>query len=134
MQPVEWEDVSKGGRITCRDTAGGVFAPIPTQRITRPAWTYSPPAGKPIVMFTCPVSAIPAIAWDLFTLWSECKAMKIPPVAGGVLDQPVEVRRTFPIFEDEADSLDAATRATQNAESTAAAVGVMLRAMTGRST
>lgn len=80
---------------------GNVFRPVPGQPLTI-AYSYGPAEAKSKTpMFTCPVSAIPDEVWDLLQLFHECRLMKLPPVQGGVLDQPLLVRKSFPIFEQE---------------------------------
>jgi hypothetical protein len=43
----------------------------------------------------------PDEVWELLDLYFTCRAMKAMPKAGGVLDQPLVVRRAFPVFEAE---------------------------------
>jgi hypothetical protein len=87
--------------IEDRDDLGGVFQPI-TGKGLRPVYSYGNPASKTRpVMFTCPVSAVPAAVWALLELWWHCRLAKTLPLPGGWLDQPVMVRRAFPVFEQE---------------------------------
>lgn len=115
-----------GGRATTTDLGGAVFVPSVAKRIVAPVYAYGhPDAPTKAPVFTCPVSAIPAAAWELLALWWECRAMKALPKAGGVLDQPLIVRRAFPVFEGEARVAER-TRTAQDATSSAvAAVGAM---------
>lgn len=52
-------------------------------------------------VFTCPVSALPDWMWDLFDAFIQSRLMRLPVVAGGLLAQPLIVRRAFPIWEQE---------------------------------
>lgn len=80
---------------------GGVFAPVPGRSL-RPAYAFGPAsAAAKDVMFQCPVSAIPEVVWTLLAHWRSCRAMGCLPVAGGFADQPLLVRRAFPVFEHE---------------------------------
>lgn len=80
---------------------GGVFAPVPGRSL-RPAYAYGPPgAAAKDVLFQCPVSAIPDVVWELLDHWRSCRALGCLPVAGGFIDQPLLVRRAFPVFERE---------------------------------
>jgi hypothetical protein len=66
----------------------------------RPAYAYGPPTAKvKAPVFQCPVSAIPSVVWDLFEDWWACRLMGTLPLAGGWADQPLLVRRAFPVFE-----------------------------------
>lgn len=78
---------------------GGVFAPVP-EKGQRPAYSYGPEHDRQLV-FQCPVSVVPAEVWTLLTLWWHCRLNKVLPVAGGWSDQPLTVRRGFPVFEAE---------------------------------
>ena len=85
------------------DNAGGVFTPVPGKPITL-AYSWGPKTGKGqtrSVMLTCPVSAIPDEVWTLLALWWQCRLMRMAPVPGAFLDQPLMVRRAFPVFEME---------------------------------
>lgn len=86
------------------DAQGGVFRPAPGA--LRVAWSYGQGAKRE-AMFSCPVSAIPGIVFDLLELWRDCRTLRVLPLAGGYLDQPLLVRRAFPIFEREAQALEA---------------------------
>lgn len=66
----------------------------------RPAYAYGPTGAKvKTPVFQCPVSAIPPVVWDLFEDWWACRLMHTLPLAGGWADQPLLVRRAFPVFE-----------------------------------
>lgn len=77
---------------------GGVFAPL--KSATRPVFWFGRGQVKDAV-FTCPVSAIAPEIWDLLELFFQCRAMGALPFAGGALDQPIVVRRVWPILEAE---------------------------------
>jgi hypothetical protein len=77
-----------------------VFAPLPDQGVIVPVYAYGHGTAKDPV-FTCPVSVIPEEVWTVIDLWLTCRAMKALPVAGGVLDQPLIVRRAWPVLEAE---------------------------------
>jgi hypothetical protein len=70
-----------------------------------PVWSVDYPTTKDpkhkLALWTCPVSAVPEEVWDMFRLWNECRLIGLPPVAGGVLDQPAMVRKAFPVFAQE---------------------------------
>ncbi len=121
-----------GHLIETVDPCGGVFANIPG-RPMRPVWALGPKDAKvkSDLMFTCPVSAIPAMAWDLLALWQNCRLMKLPPVAGGFVDQPLMVQRSFPIFEQEQERRQRVAGAAGGAETAALAAGAALKAVFG---
>lgn len=81
--------------------------------------------GKKGIVFTCPVSAIPAWVWDMFDLWWQSRMMSALPKPGGVLDQPVAVRRSFPVFEAEHRAREAQDGIHGSALSMAAVFGKM---------
>lgn len=76
-----------------------MFAPVPRARL-RPVYPFGrgPRAG---VLYTCPVSAIPEVVWDVLSLWASWRAFRVLPRAGGFLDQPMVVQRYFPVLEAE---------------------------------
>ncbi len=93
------------------DDAGAVFVPSPERNVITPCYTYGHgKIRKPV--FTCPVSAIPEAVWELFDLWLQGRALKLPPVAGGLVDQPEIVRRAWPVFEHEMAPFDQANDPT----------------------
>lgn len=57
-------------------------------------------------MFTCPVSAIESWIFDLLEIFLEARAMRLPVKTGGLLDQPLSVRRAFPIWESKISSYE----------------------------
>lgn len=104
MQQVTYKRATLGGRpVEVTDRAGGVFAPAETA--TRIVYVYGPTSqpgqaagvGRD-AMYTCPVSGISPEIWELLMVWNECNQMGALPRAGGVLDQPLAVRRSFPVF------------------------------------
>lgn len=115
-----------GGQLeTVVEPLGGIFAPIPG-KVIRPAWTYGPAtkSGRS-VMFQCPVSAIPELAFDLLELWFDCRRARALPVAGGWLDQPLVVRQSFPIFETEMAGVEARKAEAAPQQAAAAVAGVV---------
>lgn len=115
------------------DRMGGVFADSPRLRPINEAakrrgagrfvYEFGPKReeGREVV-YTCPVSVIPLWAWDLFDLWWQCRMLGGLPVAGGVLDQPVSVRASFPVFEAEHRAREASNGRDAAAFGTAAAI------------
>lgn len=88
------------------DELGGVFSPIPGQPV-RVVYSFGHPEGKSREpMFTCPVSAIPSEAFELLGLWNDCRLLGVLPRAGGLLDQPEIVRRSFVVFAHEWRKID----------------------------
>lgn len=90
------------GTVRSLDRTGGVFRPSPRHGLTAPVYSLGwPDAPTKEPVFTCPVSAIPSACWDLLELWYTCRALGALPLAGGALDQPLSVRRAFPVFAAE---------------------------------
>jgi hypothetical protein len=118
-QPVVLQKMGKDGKLKkWTDRLGGVFAPVPG-KAQRPVYTAAGEGAKePLLLFTCPTSAIPTDVWDLLHLWIGCRTLRLPPVAGGFLDQPKLVQAAFPIFE----SLMQAQEANRAQAGTAAAM------------
>lgn len=110
------------------DPAGAVFVPALERGVTRPCYAYGhdPKAKDPV--FTCPVSAIPDEVWTLLDLFLTCRAMKSLPKAGGVLDQPLIVRRVWPVFEAEMERHERQSSVNGSMVATTA----MLTALLGR--
>jgi len=108
---------------------GGVFAPVPG-RAQRPAYAYGPKDAttKP-VLFQCPVSAIPDVVWELLEHWQQSRVLGCLPVAGGLVDQPLLVRRAFPVFETEMRAIEDARRGP--GASAAAMAGALASALGG---
>jgi len=110
-----------------------VFAAVPG-KATRPVYSYGPKEGNTRdVMFTCPVYAIPSVAFELLNLWWECRLNRVLPVRGGWLEQPAIVRRAFPVFETEMQKVENKRAAAGPQAAAAAAVaGVVAAAGKGR--
>ncbi len=124
--------VGRGGKVITVDELGGVFTPIPGQPI-RVVYSVGHPESKSKdPMFTCPVSAIPTEAFELLSLWNECRLLGVLPKAGGLLDQPQIVRRSFVIFASEWRKVDQGNQ-NQGAAATAglAAASVLKAAFGG---
>lgn len=91
------------------DSAGAVFAPLRLspkdgRSAERMVYAYGPPKATQIsqsAMYTCPVSGIPDWVWTLVGLWHECKQLGTLPLSGGLLAQPLIIRRAFTILESE---------------------------------
>lgn len=77
---------------------GGVFVPV-AGKVVRPAYVYGPKDGDRSFMFQCPVSAIHPDLFALLDLWHACRLGGALPLPGAWLDQPLSVRRAFPVFE-----------------------------------
>jgi hypothetical protein len=123
----------EGKVVTVWDEHGNVFTPDPT-RPSVPAYSYGPAQGKAKtrnVMFTCPVSGIPEPVIALLELWNECRLMGLPPVQGGLLDQPLSVRKSFPIFTREYEAATARERAAGSHLAASAATMATLQALFG---
>ncbi len=86
------------------DVQGAVFHPVP--KATTPIVLHQ---ESDFVMFTCPRSAVPVEVFKLVELWHSCRLMKMSPRPGGFLDQPLIVRRAFPIFEAEMAGMERAS-------------------------
>lgn len=126
MQAVTFARKHGNATIPVVDRAGGVFMGLPKLGIVAPVYAFPAHAKTQDPIFTCPVSAIPRAAWDLLELWHECRGLGALPRAGGVLDQPLIVRRSFPVFDAEARASDATHQAHASAAGTAAVLGAML--------
>lgn len=97
------------------------------------AYSYGPKIAKTgkTPMLQCPVSAIPDEVWGLLGLWWQCHMTHSLPLAGGFLDQPVMVRRAFPMFEGEWRIVEAQRAASGSSSAAAAAVAGMIGALGG---
>jgi hypothetical protein len=118
--------VRPGGRLhETTEPLGAVFAPVPGRSL-KPAYAYgSPSARAKDVLFQCPVSAIPEVVWTLLDHWRSCRLMGCLPVAGGWVDQPLLVRRAFPIFEQEMRGWEASRSGAGSTEAMAALLAAM---------
>lgn len=124
---------------------GNVFYPAPVKAGQSPlsiAYSYGPePIGKKQTgvspktpIWTCPVYAVPSEVFDLLQLFHECRLFHLPPVQGGLLDQPLMVRRSFPVFEQEMLRVEA-THDSVRAQHAALATGAaIMGAMFGKGT
>lgn len=129
------QKLAPGGKILkTADHLGGVFAPV----VGAGQWTVyncGPKEGTAVanqlLLYQCPVSAIPAEIWDLLHLWWSCRLTGLPPKPGGFLDQPMIVQLTFPIFEGIMQSVEATRRATGAQQAAGAAVAGMAKLMMG---
>lgn len=115
---------------------GNVFRGIPGESPAAPVWSFEDPTPRDpkarTGMFTCPVSAIPGEVWDLLRLWNECRLVGMAPVPGGWLDQPAGVRRSFPLFSAEYQTI-LRRQGQGGAERTAMMVaGAMLQGLFGK--
>ena len=126
MQPVTVHRRVGNRRVRVVEPCGGVFAPNAPQGITRPVTSLGPPGAKvtdPI--FTCPVSAIPEAVTDLIELWWACRAVRVLPRTGGLLDQALIVQRAFPILEREYAVVERERGAAESASGVAAAMSML---------
>lgn len=120
-----------GKMIEDLDTGGGLFTPVPGAG-QRPVYRMGPDQAKePQLVFQCPVSAIPEEVWKLLVLWWQCRLLGCLPVQGGFEDQPVMVRRAFPIFEQEQRAVELGRSLTGPQEAAALAVGAVFKMMHG---
>lgn len=123
--------VGRTGKRLQTDELGGVFAALPGHPI-RVAYTVGhPDAHTRVPMFTCPVSAIPEGVFELLGLWNECRLLKTLPLAGGLLDQPQIVRRSFAVFASEWTTVEAGNASQGTATAAALAAGSVLKAAFG---
>lgn len=115
---------------------GNIFRNEPGGMLV-PAYMAGPKESKNrLPMLTCPVFVIPAEIFELLQLFHECRLFKLPPKAGGLFDQPWQVRRAFPIFAIEMGKVER-QQEYQIAEHAAAAGGAaasvtVLKAMFGK--
>lgn len=126
MQPVTISRRVGSRRVRVVDACGGVFTPIAAHGMTRPVTSLGPPGATvtdPI--FTCPVSAIPEAVQDLIDLWWACRAVRVLPRAGGLLDQALVVQRAFPILEREYAVVERDRGAAASASGVAAAMSMI---------
>ncbi len=130
-QPITIQKIGQGGKVLkWVERQGGVFAPVvgKGQRSVYncgPSDAPSHPKDQ-LLLYQCPVSAIPVEVWDLLQLWWSCRLTGLPPVAGGFLAQPMIVQLTFPIFE----GMQRVVEASQQRGGATAAAGQAVAAMT----
>ena len=63
-----------------REQYGGIFAPVPTEGLRLPVYTWGPKThgrARTDHLFQCPVSAIPPVVWELMMLWRDCRLMHV---------------------------------------------------------
>ncbi len=113
-EPVRIARQAKNGRVLLGpdrkpvedvEPLGGVFVPLAKKRIRTALWKCGEGRSE-LAFYTCPVSAIPDDVYRLLELWYRCHTLGALPVAGGVLDQPLVVQHTFPIFAAEHAAVD----------------------------
>jgi hypothetical protein len=131
MQPVQWVRKHGARAMKVLDRGGGVFLGLPKLGVVAPVYAFPEGAKTQEPIFTCPVSAIPPAAWRLYGLWIECRGLGALPYAGGVLDQPLIVRRAFPIFDAEARAAEVTRGAHASAAGSAAGTAAVLAAAFG---
>lgn len=107
------------------DACGGVFYPIAGASV--PAWHYGATAATvKAPMFTCPKFAIPSAVYQLFDAWARASRMRLPFVAGGFQDQPLIVRLSWPVFENEQKIADRHASAGDQAAALEAMAALLL--------
>lgn len=102
MRPVTFIRKRHNRAVEKSDRGGGVFVPDGARGLVRPVYSYGPEGSKTLdPIFSCPKGIIPAFVWSLLDIWFASRTMGALPKAGGVLDQPLSILRSFPIFETE---------------------------------
>lgn len=114
------------------DELGGVFSPIPGSPIRLVYSVGHPDAKTKDPMFTCPVFAIPQGVFELLGLWNECRLLGVLPRAGGLLDQPLSVRKSFAVFATEWEKVEGRRGQSGAAASAGMAAAAVLKAAFGR--
>lgn len=105
-RPVTTTSVGRQGKVATVDELGGVFTPLPNQPV-RVVYSFGHPDAKAKTpVFSCPVSTVPVETYELLGLWNECRLLGVLPRSGGLLDQPLIVRRAFTIFAGEWAKVD----------------------------
>lgn len=121
------EIMRRGGKR--EDPTGGVFAPDAARGLTLPVYAFGPRGAKELEpLFSCPVSTIKPAHWSLLELWWICRSLGALPRAGGILDQPLAVLRSFPVFEAEHRRIEAMSSAASQASGVAAALAATMGA------
>jgi hypothetical protein len=95
---------------------------VPERGVTIPVYAIGRGAIKAPV-FECPVSAIQPWIWDLLELFLQSRAMHLAPKVGGLIDQPLIVRRAFPVWEAEMTALEREQQSTVQLSAMAAMFG-----------
>lgn len=129
------QKVVPGGKVQKTvDRMGGVFKPVQGAG-QRPAYTCGPAtkdAGPDqLLLYQCPVSAIPSEVFDLLNVWWACRLSGLPPVAGGFLAQPMIVQLTFPLFEALMQGVEAQRTAAGPAQAAGLAAAAMAKMILG---
>jgi len=84
------------------DPCGGVFALLPGQPYSpQTAFVVGPPGGPHDMMVRCPKDAIDPAIGEWLAAWWQARAVGLPLVAGGFVDQPLIARLAFPLWERE---------------------------------
>lgn len=109
------------------DRAGGVFAPDRERGLAMPVYAFGPRGSKELEpVFSCPVGVIAPEFWTLLELWWISRSLGALPRAGGILDQPLAVLRSFPVFEAEHRRIEAMSSAASQASGVAAALAATM--------
>lgn len=124
MRPVEI--MRRGAKLV--DRGGGVFMPDRERGLATPVYAFGPRGTKEGLepIFSCPVGIIPPEFWTLLELWWICRSLGALPRAGGILDQPLAVLRSFPVFEAEHRKIEAMSSAANQAGGLAAALAATM--------
>jgi hypothetical protein len=126
MRPVEVTRRGGGKRV---DRGGGVFVPDPARKLTAPVYAFGPRGATELEpIFSCPVGVIAPEFWTLLELWWICRSLGALPRAGGILDQPLAVLRSFPVFEAEHRRIEAMSSAASQASGVASALAAVMGA------
>jgi hypothetical protein len=110
------------------ETEGGIFADSPKLKAARggrPPFIYAmgpPEAKQKTPVFTCPRFVVPEWMWGLLDLWWYCRHLGALPFAGGVVDQPVVVRRAFAVWNAEMERIERSRAAAGRGAELAAAM------------
>lgn len=119
MRPVE---VIRQGRKVV-DPGGGVFVADKSRGLVAPVYGFGARGSKAVdPVFSCPTGIIKREWWELLELWWISKSLGALPRAGGVLDQPLAVLRSFPIFEQEHKKIESQAAANNQANGIASAL------------
>ena len=119
MRPVQ---ITRRGQ-PYRDPGGGVFVPDKRRGLLQPVYAYGPRNARELdPLFSCPVGVLERAHVELLEMWWICKSLGALPRAGGILDQPLAVLRSFPIFEAEHKRIEAMTASSNQAAGIASAL------------
>ncbi len=106
---------------------GGIFGPVPG-KLARPVYTWGPKDSNGVRtthLYQCPVSAIPAVVFELLDLWFDCRLLRVLPTMTPL------VRSAFAAFELEMQAVESRRGANQASNAAALAVGAMTKIMGG---